>query len=136
MLPSSIWNECTLYAVAALIPAGPSRASTLTSTHPAKQVPHVVRALLDTQIAAVACGGAHTAAVADDGSLYTFGLNDRSQLGHSMEEQEVPVPQVGRPQGRRWWAVGLWRLRNVGDASALAEADRGLSQISSKADIR
>lgn len=71
-----------------------------------QQVPHVVRALLDTQLAAVACGGAHTAAVTDDGSLYTFGLNDRSQLGHSPGEREVPVPQeVAMPEAATAVAV-------------------------------
>lgn len=64
-----------------------------------QEVPHVVRALLDTQLHHVACGGAHTAAVAEDGSLFTFGLNDRAQLGHSPHEREVHVPQeVAMPE--------------------------------------
>ena len=39
----------------------------------------------------VACGGAHTAAVAEDGSAYLWGLNDRGQLAQG---DETPFLQV------------------------------------------
>jgi alpha-tubulin suppressor-like RCC1 family protein len=59
----------------------------------------VVRSLLDVDVAAVAAGGAHTAVLAADGALLTFGLNDAGQLGHSPGDgeaataQEVPLPE-------------------------------------------
>jgi alpha-tubulin suppressor-like RCC1 family protein len=58
-----------------------------------EELPRLVRALLDVEIAAVACGGAHTAVCTADGSVLTFGLNDSGQLGHSMGIGEVATPQ-------------------------------------------
>ncbi|KAK3260464.1 hypothetical protein CYMTET_30577 [Cymbomonas tetramitiformis] len=48
----------------------------------------------------VDCGGAHTAAVSEDGRLFTWGLNDRGQLGHSGDEGHVSVPRevLGIPE--------------------------------------
>ena len=57
----------------------------------AEVLPTVVRALLDVQVKAAAGGGAHTVAVAEDGSVFSFGLNDRGQLGHTPEAPKVPV---------------------------------------------
>lgn len=60
----------------------------------------VVKSLVGVQPRAVAAGGAHTAVLADDGTVFTFGLNSRGQLGHSdkgMEEthypSEIPLPE-------------------------------------------
>ena len=39
----------------------------------------------------VSCGGAHTAAVVKDGSVYLWGLNDRGQLAQG---DEAPFLQV------------------------------------------
>eukprot|EP00887_Chlorella_sp_A99_P006348 scaffold3.g6348.t1 len=81
-----------------------------------QEVPHVVRALLDTQLRQVACGGAHTAAVAEDGSLFTFGLNDRAQLGHTPEEKEVPVPlEVPMPEAVVAAAAGYYHTLALSD---------------------
>lgn len=50
--------------------------------HGCEEVPRVVRALLGVpRLAQVVAGGAHTAAVDGEGSLYTWGLNDKGQLG-------------------------------------------------------
>ena len=57
-------------------------------------LPRVVSALLDVQIEAVACGGAHTAVVAADGTVYAMGLNDRGQLGLDTEEAKIPVSEL------------------------------------------
>ena len=46
-----------------------------------EEVPRMVRALLGTPpAAAVAAGGAHTAALDGSGTVYTWGLNDKGQL--------------------------------------------------------
>jgi len=46
-------------------------------------LPTVVEALANEKIVHVSCGGHHTAAVTDNGLLYTFGWNHYGQLGHS-----------------------------------------------------
>lgn len=56
-----------------------------------EQLPRVVKALLDVQIKQAACGGAHTVVLADDGTVFTMGLNDHGQLGHSAGQLQVPV---------------------------------------------
>eukprot|EP00884_Botryococcus_braunii_P015207 jgi/Botrbrau1/236/Bobra.0022s0212.1 len=55
--------------------------------------PRVVNALAGQEVVQVACGGAHTAVVAGDGTVYTMGLNDHGQLGHSYGEPFVPEPR-------------------------------------------
>jgi alpha-tubulin suppressor-like RCC1 family protein len=54
-------------------------------------LPRVVGALLDVEIKQVACGGAHTAVVAADGTVFTMGLNDRGQLGLDTQEPKIAV---------------------------------------------
>ena len=54
-------------------------------------VPCLVGALMDACFSGVSCGGAHTAAVAEDGSAYLWGLNDRGQLAQG---DETPFLQV------------------------------------------
>jgi alpha-tubulin suppressor-like RCC1 family protein len=46
-------------------------------------IPRIVSCLGHERFVEVQCGGAHTAAVSEDGSMYTWGYNDRGQLGHS-----------------------------------------------------
>eukprot|EP00191_Tetraselmis_sp_GSL018_P001473 CAMPEP_0177600378 /NCGR_PEP_ID=MMETSP0419_2-20121207/13587_1 /TAXON_ID=582737 /ORGANISM="Tetraselmis sp., Strain GSL018" /LENGTH=144 /DNA_ID=CAMNT_0019093359 /DNA_START=193 /DNA_END=624 /DNA_ORIENTATION=- len=58
-----------------------------------QMLPRVVEVLKEENIVQVSSGGAHTAAVAADGSLYTFGLNDFGQLGHSQGEAFCEVPR-------------------------------------------
>lgn len=55
-------------------------------------VPTVVSSLLAHDIAEVVCGACHTAVLTDEGNLFTFGLNDEGQLGHSGGFDKVPVP--------------------------------------------
>lgn len=47
-----------------------------------RAIPSILAALLDQSFYFLDCGGAHTAAVAADGSVFTWGLNDYGQLGH------------------------------------------------------
>eukprot|EP00775_Hariotina_reticulata_P010632 gene10632-10790_t len=62
--------------------------------------PRVVSALTGIKVTAVAAGGAHTAAVAEDGGLWTFGINSHGQLGygselpHSVEPVEAILPDA------------------------------------------
>jgi alpha-tubulin suppressor-like RCC1 family protein len=50
-------------------------------------LPCIVASLGEQDITEVACGAAHTAAIAADGTAYTFGVNDFGQLGHSQDSQ-------------------------------------------------
>ncbi|GIL87512.1 hypothetical protein Vretimale_1578 [Volvox reticuliferus] len=60
--------------------------------------PRIVASLAGYAIKQVACGGAHTAVVTDDGALFTFGLNTWGQLGHSKADKFVAAPiEVGLP---------------------------------------
>jgi len=54
--------------------------------------PRKVLGLNDANVKDVSCGGAHTAAVTEDGRLFTWGLNDRGQLGRSPEGSQCEVP--------------------------------------------
>ncbi|GAX82152.1 hypothetical protein CEUSTIGMA_g9580.t1 [Chlamydomonas eustigma] len=69
--------------------------------------PRILGALIGYDMKQASCGGAHTAAVTDDGTLFTFGLNDKGQLGHSRDEQHVPYPlEVGLPDAIRAVSAG------------------------------
>ncbi|GLC39448.1 hypothetical protein PLESTB_001349800 [Pleodorina starrii] len=60
--------------------------------------PRIVASLAGYSIKQIACGGAHTAVVTDDGTLFTFGLNHWGQLGHSRADKFVAAPiEVGLP---------------------------------------
>lgn len=56
--------------------------------------PRVCANLAHHDVDQVACGGAHTVALAADGSVFTFGMNQQGQLGHSEDDQLVPVRGV------------------------------------------
>ncbi|KAK9908562.1 hypothetical protein WJX75_009704 [Coccomyxa subellipsoidea] len=102
--------------------------------HPiARAIPTIVDALMHQNFVSIKCGGAHTAAVGVDGSVFTWGLNDHGQLGHythqeiSMQEpQEVLLPEaawdvaVGHShtlfltESSSVWAVGSNRYGQLG----------------------
>ncbi|GBF93212.1 hypothetical protein Rsub_05944 [Raphidocelis subcapitata] len=54
--------------------------------------PRVVAALAGHRATRVACGGAHTAAVMEDGSLWSWGLNSHGQIGHSGDLKQCGDP--------------------------------------------
>lgn len=56
------------------------------------EIPTFVAALCGVQASSICAGAAHTAVVADDGIVFTFGLNDMGQLGHSKGNPEVSEP--------------------------------------------
>ena len=54
-------------------------------------VPRILATLGDALFTDVSCGGAHTAAVAEDGSAFLWGLNDRGQLAQGKESSFLQV---------------------------------------------
>ena len=84
-------------------------------------LPQVVPTLSGKKVVAVAAGGYHTLAVTEDGSLYTWGLNNLHQLGRA-EKSSGKVPSLvpltsggivgGRQIGKRLKATqvaaGTW----------------------------
>ncbi len=63
-------------------------------------VPRLCRALETTKIMQVATGARHTCAVAEDGSLFTWGSGSFGRLGHGNEEHEfLPrrIEKIGEP---------------------------------------
>lgn len=63
-------------------------------------IPKHVQSLDGITVDMVACGGAHTLVLSADGTVLSFGLNDRGQCGHPPEENpwlgepaEVPIPE-------------------------------------------
>ena len=54
-------------------------------------VPRLLGALKEAVLIGVSCGGAHTAAVAEDGSAFLWGLNDSGQL---VQGSDSPYLQV------------------------------------------
>jgi alpha-tubulin suppressor-like RCC1 family protein len=65
-------------------------------------IPRLCRALSTTTIVQVATGARHTCAVAEDGSLFTWGSGSFGRLGHGNEEHEfLPrcVENIGEPVG-------------------------------------
>lgn len=54
-------------------------------------VPRLLSALKEAVLVGVSCGGAHTAAVAEDGSAFLWGLNDDGQLVHGSDSPYLQV---------------------------------------------
>ena len=67
--------------------------SSLTSSLPAAIHPQGLN------VVSVSAGGSHTAVVTADGAVYTCGLNEHAQLGHSPDAGYVPIlhPVAGLP---------------------------------------
>lgn len=85
-----------------------------------EELPRVVRALLGVPLKAVACGGAHTAAVDDSGTVYTWGLNDKGQLGHDSEDSEVGLPgEVAMPERVVALSAGYYHTLCVGESGSV-----------------
>ena len=64
--------------------------------YPYQPVPRLVEALRDVWIISIACGDAHTVAVARDGRLFAWGGGGCGQLGHS-ETEQMPKDEDGCP---------------------------------------
>eukprot|EP00192_Tetraselmis_astigmatica_P004376 CAMPEP_0117652148 /NCGR_PEP_ID=MMETSP0804-20121206/2473_1 /TAXON_ID=1074897 /ORGANISM="Tetraselmis astigmatica, Strain CCMP880" /LENGTH=429 /DNA_ID=CAMNT_0005458177 /DNA_START=95 /DNA_END=1385 /DNA_ORIENTATION=- len=82
--------------------------------------PRVIAELCGIDVKAVEAGGAHTAVLADDGTLYTFGLNDHGQLGHSQEDPYCQVPrEVLLPEPIVSVACGYYHTLAVSDTGRI-----------------
>jgi alpha-tubulin suppressor-like RCC1 family protein len=57
-----------------------------------KQTFDINIALKGRQIGSIACGGAHTIVKLQSQELYSFGLNDKGQLGLGIANKQVTVP--------------------------------------------
>jgi hypothetical protein len=74
----------------------------------------LMESLRGTRVDAVATGGIHTLALADDGSVYAWGgleaaVSGALGLGLSVQDARKPVPTPRRIPGLRV-AYGLWRV--------------------------
>mmetsp|Transcript_11901 Transcript_11901/g.35616 ORF Transcript_11901/g.35616 Transcript_11901/m.35616 type:complete len:420 (+) Transcript_11901:310-1569(+) len=58
-----------------------------------EQVPRAIAALASQDIRHIAAAGAHTSIVTESGEVWTAGLNDAGQLGHSPGEESVNEPR-------------------------------------------
>ena len=56
-------------------------------------LPQLVASLASVHVSAVSCGGLHTVAVSDAGSVWTWGNGDSGRLGHG-NEQNVLTPKL------------------------------------------
>ncbi len=77
-----------------------------------KQTPRIVEKLEMAFIVQVACGGAHTVAVTDNGMIYSWGYNKYGQLGinsrtNAKEPRKLmPGPQAGNERSFRQVSCG------------------------------
>ena len=90
----------------------------------------VARAVFDGEaVLMVACGLAHTAAVTEGGSIYTFGLGDYGQLGHgNLQDKLAPrrIPAAAfRPNGSAEWPGERVVMVAAGDSQTVALSEAG-----------
>eukprot|EP00877_Chromochloris_zofingiensis_P008815 jgi/Chrzof1/4187/Cz14g02070.t1 len=82
-----------------------------------RHVPTLVTALDTVKIMTVACGWRHSAAVSDDGRVYTFGWSKYGQLGHGDYSDRLIPTEVTALAGKPITLVaGGWRHTMAADA--------------------
>jgi chromosome segregation ATPase len=69
------------------------------------QVPTMVEALADRRVVQVACGSYHTAAVTDDGEVFTWGWAEDGRLGTGVEANAFRPTRVEALRGQRVTSV-------------------------------
>jgi hypothetical protein len=88
-------------------------------SHKDKQLEPMRVEILDKRIESIACGENHSIIVYDDGSVYSFGLNDCGQLGLEHMRNQAEPQQVTLPFGKR--AI----FANCGSKHSLIVCDEG-----------
>lgn len=73
-----------------------------------ESIPRVCSYLSDVSVAYASCGGAHTVVLTDNGAVFSMGLNEDGQLGHSAHAQSVPVGAARGPSARASSAGCYW----------------------------
>ncbi|KAK2144244.1 hypothetical protein NP493_4277g00005 [Ridgeia piscesae] len=83
--------------------------------------PRLIEALRSKRIRDIACGSSHSAAIASNGDLYTWGLGEYGRLGHGDNTTQLRPKQVKSLAGQRVIQVALGSR----DAQTLALTDDG-----------
>ncbi len=106
-------------------------------TEPLKRLIEV-DALSEERVVLIACGGAHSAGVCDDGSLYTWGKNHNGQLGHGTVEAELEPRKVDALSTRvAWVACGgshTAALVRLSESSLMGEGEADADSFSDAGD--
>ncbi|KAK2144242.1 hypothetical protein NP493_4277g00004 [Ridgeia piscesae] len=69
--------------------------------------PRLIEALRSKRIRDIACGSSHSAAIASNGDLYTWGLGEYGRLGHGDNTTQLRPKQVKSLAGQRVIQVAL-----------------------------
>jgi alpha-tubulin suppressor-like RCC1 family protein len=98
-------------------------------------IPWQVKLPSEKKATFAACGLEHSIIVCDDGSAYSFGLNDRGQLGSGDRHKQVALPQkVKLPPGKGGSSAACGREHSIivcDDGSAYSFGSNDYGQLGS-----
>lgn len=83
--------------------------------------PHLVEMLVQDKVSQVVCGGHHTAALTEDGVVFTWGFDDDGRLGHGAPGHQYTPRQVEGLRGEpmSMVAAGCWHSAALSRAGAV-----------------